>query len=206
MVAVGGVEVEDGPVQAGELEVHGVAPQPDGVEPLPDLLVGPVGQLDPVGHRQRVLLLQSGPVVVEGAEDVGSELEGVPMDALHHPKAGAQLLLAQVFQHATVHAALPRTASMSQTINSTDQCFPPSALSAVFSMRNNAIYPNKPHKNSKINPAYTRNVLRHFLFKPFWAGKPYKFGVQTINRKTAGKSGINGFPIIMRETLAHIYA
>ena len=42
------------------------------------------------------------------------------------------------------------------------------------------------------NSAYTRNVLRHFLFKAFWAGKPYKFGVQTINRK----SGINILNIV----------
>ena len=28
------------------------------------------------------------------------------------------------------------------------------------------------------------NVSRHFRFKPFWVGKPYKFGVFTINRKS----------------------
>ena len=28
-----------------------------------------------------------------------------------------------------------------------------------------------------------RNVLCHFWFKPFSIGKPYKFGVTTINRK-----------------------
>ena len=28
-----------------------------------------------------------------------------------------------------------------------------------------------------------RNVLRHFRFNPFSMGKPYKFGVTTIDRK-----------------------
>ena len=33
-----------------------------------------------------------------------------------------------------------------------------------------------------------RNVLRHFRFKPFSIGKPYKFGVTTLNRKIPNAS------------------
>ena len=36
---------------------------------------------------------------------------------------------------------------------------------------------------SFLTHACHRNVLRHFRFKQFSMGKPYKFGVTTINRK-----------------------
>ena len=43
-------------------------------------------------------------------------------------------------------------------------------------------------------------MSRHFRFKPFWAGKPYKFGAFTINRKNSKPSGG-----LIKRLILHLY-